>query len=332
MSLALLTLGLLCARPAQAQTPGHWEFDHLECQGDDTGSGGRDMGASWEFPWVSNVPTNPYCSAPGNTTPIFDSYGDVDSSSINVTITPFFQWVPGSDPSAPPTILHAKIKSEAYAGDENGDPVSADNGFEDVSSQLPRGYVFYDDSDKASVGTHLEQMDPQGQTLVSLPPQTLSASGGKANDFQSISSEVDYQADTDDRAVTITSSLGQTNHKGSAITDNGSPQQMPDVPDADGTVHANTLKPTSQSTFDGSPTSIDYYAHPAGSWAANSSYHWNIVEGDGGTNPSDGTFTMPDDPPYSNGAGYYRGSTSGGPEHVYIHLTDAADGANATAN
>ena len=159
---------------------------------------------------------------------------------------------------------------------------------------------------------------------------------GGANGYTSANASAkitaDANIDSQNREVTISSSLGQTNHKGGATTDNGSPQVVPDVPDASGTVNANTLKPTSQSTFDGSPTSIDYYAHPAGSWAANSSYHWNIAEGDGGTNPPDGTFTMPGDPPYSNGAGYYTGSISGGPEHVYIHLTDAADGANGTAN
>ena len=148
------------------------------------------------------------------------------------------------------------------------------------------------------------------------------------------SANVSATANYDGREVTISSSLGQTYHKGSAITDNGTPQPAPDVPDPDGTGHANTLKPTSHSNFasDGTSVMISYYAHPAGSWAANSSYHWNIVEGDGLTNPTDGTFTMPGDPPYSEGTGYYLDSISGGPEHVYIHLTDAADGANATAN
>jgi len=194
MSLSLLTFGLLCARSAQAQTPGHWEFDHYGCQGVDTGSGGRFTGGPWSFPWASTQTVNLTGIA----------YGEADWSNITVTLTPFFRWVPGSNPSAPPSILYAKITSEAYAGDEYGGSVSADNGFGDVSNQPPPGYYSIGAS---SVGSHLEHKDPQGQTLVSLPPQTLSVSGGRANDWQSISTEVSYQVETDNknRAVTISS-------------------------------------------------------------------------------------------------------------------------------
>ena len=224
MSLAFLALGLLITPPAQAQTPGYWVFDHFECQGDDIGGGGRNMGPYWEFPWISTGPTNPNVYPLGNINPIFDSYGDAEFSSINVTITPFFRWVPGSDPNAPPSILNAKITSEAYAGDQNGDPVSADNGFGDVSSQFPRGYVFYSDSDASSVGAHLEQKDPQGQKMVSLPPQTLSVSGGLCEDYQSISSEVDYLAETDNRSVVL--------HRDGAVYE---------TVDPDGTAHGDTI-------------------------------------------------------------------------------------------
>lgn len=249
MSLALLTL--FCARPIQAQTPGRWQFDHFECNGVSSGSGGRFTGGlPWSYTWPSTSTFNS----------IGDAYGDADLSNISVTVTPFFRWVPGSNSSASPSILYAKITSAAYAGDDKGNITpSANNGFGDVSNQPPPGYEYIDAS---SIGTHLEQKDPQGQTLVSLPPQTLSADGGFANDWRTISTKVNYQVDTDNknRAVTISSTLGQTYHKGSATTDNGSPQPVPDVPDADGTIHANTLKPGPY------PQNIDitYSANPVG--------------------------------------------------------------------
>ena len=313
MSLAFLTLVLPCARPAQAQTPGYWVFDHSECAGTDNGSGGRFMGGPW--PPITWAP-----STTGN--PIFDSYGDAESSSIDVTITPFFLWVPGGDPNAKPTTLRAKIKSEAYAGDQNGAQVSADNGFKDVSSQFPRGYVFYSDSDAASVGTHLEQMDPQGKTLVSLPPQTLSVSGGLCEDYQSISSEVDYTASTDPRSVAIGSTLEPTWHKDPTT---GLPAQ--NVRTAIGFMVADTLAPDSSSTLQVTYSPI----YDRSLWGNSSQYLWHSNDYPPDASGMFNTFLNYNVP--SPSVNYSSPTiTPGSNDYITLTLTDSTDGAVAKNN
>ncbi len=304
MSLALLTFGVLCTRPAQAQTPGHWEFDHLGCSGGGSGTGGRIVGPTWSYPWASTVTINP----------VSDSYGDADTSTISVTITPFFRWMPGSDPSAPPSVLRAKITSAAYAGDANDESspsLSADNGFGDKSNQVPPGYQQIGVS---SVGTHLEHKDPQGQTLVSLPPQTLLAVGGFSYDWRDISTEVDYQVEADNRnrAVTITSSIDPTYHKDPVLG------KVANAPASDGTVTADSVN-----LWPSSLPRILYNAVPTGSWDPNSSYHWySAAMG----NSDAGTFAPPTFPEV------YPPIGTSNQEHVNLHCIDASDGASATAN
>jgi hypothetical protein len=334
MSLSLLTFGLLCARSAQAQTPGHWEFDHYGCQGVDTGSGGRFMGGPWSFPWASTQTVNLTGIA----------YGDADWSNITVTLTPFFRWVPGSNPSAPPSILYAKITSAAYAGDENGGSVSADNGFGDVSNQPPPGYYSIGAS---SVGSHLEHKDPQGQTLVSLPPQTLSASGGRANDWQSISSQVEYQAVTDNRnrAVTITSSIDATNYKqadpNSPTDGNGDPNYIgvPHAREANGTMRGDVgLSITGPNDF----TNITYHANLTGNWQTPGSYNWfsslKQVSDNGSLYPPDFTnvyakpWWVDSDTPGVPPHVYLCEADPSKPDHIHITCTDGGDGATASAD
>ncbi len=306
MSLALFTLGLPCARPAQAQTPGHWEFDHFGCSGGGSGTGGRIVGPTWSYPWATTVTINP----------VSDSYGDADTSTISVTITPFFRWMPGSDPSAPPSVLRAKITSAAYAYDDNGViSVSADNGFGDVSNQPPPGYY---NVGASSVGSHLEHKDPQGQTLVSLPSQKLLAVGGFSYDWRDISTEVDYQAEADNknRAVTITSSIDPTYRKDPSLG------KVENTPASDGTITADSAKewPVPFPTM-GLPR-ILFYANPTGSWDPNSSYHWYSAAID----TSDaGNFMPPTFP-----VGYPI--VVSGQEHINLHCIDASDGGSATAN
>ncbi len=136
------------------------------------------------------------------------------------------------------------------------------------------------------------------------------------------------QAAPDSRMVTISSSLGQTSHKSTTnFDDDGVALPDPDLPTPDGTTNANSVKPTADDD-----ELIVYAAAPAGSWAASSSYTWHLVQGQPYLSSSDGTFTMPNDPPNNYEALYSLASTTSGREHVYIHLTDAADGANATNN
>ena len=150
------------------------------------------MDPEWSFPWSS-----------GQTS---DAVGEAGTSNISATVTPFFRWVPGSNPSAPPSILRAVITSAAYGGGEDGGAdqppvVSADNGFGD--GPAPWWVDYNAEIDALSVGSHLVQKDPQGQTLISLPPKTLSAAGGWANDWWNISTAVNYEATVDNYVVTL---------------------------------------------------------------------------------------------------------------------------------
>lgn len=145
----------------------------------------------------------------------------------------------------------------------------------------------------------------------------------------------------DSRALTISSKLGTTFHKSSTRFDsNGVALPDPDIPDSDGTVHANSVVPSaSTSNMDEGTDQYDilYHANVSGGWAANSTYHWHLSLAGQPTQIQnsfpDGTFTLPGDPPLD-----YRGeydqykAPAGAQEHAYIHLTDAQDGSDGTAN
>ncbi len=365
MSLSLLAL-LLCTPPAQAQYPGGYPGS-----GPAQDPGHR-WNITYANSNVVNKHFQRDVPTPGQITPTNSAGGStIVDGDEEVTVTATLTWVPAAgkdNTSDPPPDKDHKVHliESGYAWECSlwGGSGSAPSGAGTADDGLGDAPV-PDYNGLKSQGNHLIQRDGSSGTIT-LDPVTVKAinpvstyqsgypggggsypgggggyPGGGGYGYwdwtggeDSVSFTVAVDPDVNPRLVTITSSIDPTYHKGSAITDNGSPQPMPDVPDARGTINANTLKPTSHSLFasDGVSPDITYYAHPAGSWAADSSYLWHIVEGDGLTNPPSGTFTMPGDPPYSEGTGYYLDSIAGGPEHVYIHLTDAADGANATAN
>jgi hypothetical protein len=134
----------------------------------------------------------------------------------------------------------------------------------------------------------------------------------------SVSVHLNVSVDT--RNVTISSNIDTTHRRvaGSPAT------SAANVPGPDGTVNADTIAPDN----DGIANTITYTANYVGNWAASSSYKWfssMLQDGEGGSfDPGDALDTE-----YS----YFNPPASPGQkEHVYIHLTDGADGANATAN
>ena len=167
-----------------------------------------------------------------------------------------------------------------------------------------------------------------------VPYQTAgraSASGG---------SLVQAGAIVDNREVTISSSLGQTYHKGSQSDANGVALPEADTPFSNGTGLATTVvpylsSPSVTTTPDGNCSSnIIYTAHPNGLWATDSTYQWNAKIGDAYGQPLDGTFWS-DLPPTDLGLGYIPMDEPGGnvsagnQEQVTINLKDAHDGAVA---
>lgn len=153
--------------------------------------------------------------------------------------------------------------------------------------------------------------------------------GGNGATSANASGSASATAYPDSREVTISSSLGQTYHKSSTRFDSsGVALPDPDIPDSDSTVHANTVK---QEGGAGDNISIEYDAHPVGAWASGSSYFWHLSSGDATPGAvQGGTFSLPNDPPYSYSGQY--GASVTGQEHAYIHLTDAGDGSDGTAN
>lgn len=159
---------------------------------------------------------------------------------------------------------------------------------------------------------------------------------GNAEAVASINGRVRH----DDRAVAISSSLGQTNHKSTTrFGTDGVALPDPDVPEADGiTLYSNTVQPFRADGAANVPPEIIYHANVSGPWLSNSSYHWNTslpaigAYTKPGTYP-DGIFTVPNDPPADYIAEYSKSdSVVGKQEHAFIRLVDSNDGANATAN
>jgi len=169
MSLALLTLGLLCARPAQAQQdPGHY----------------------WKITY-SNVGTASYAvpdqPAPGQSTAYSNAWTNTGAwgleSEINIngnvtgTITATLTWVPAagktlqSDPPSEPVSIVEQSTAEESPANWNGPapaPVpagSASDGLGDPQVRWNSGYI--------SSGVHLIQKD--GSTGTIAVPCSLSS-------------------------------------------------------------------------------------------------------------------------------------------------------------
>ena len=316
---------LLSPRPAQAQTGGPWVIT-LTSPGE-TGSVPHkttfpiSSPQSVTYPGVGNGAGSG--TGPGGTCAI-----DLD---IGVGITVTGTWV-GTGP-APTSVSLLESNSASYGGScsaggkmTSNHPV-ADDGLKDpvVSSNIGSG---------VSSGKHLITVPVNGNTWTFT--RTMSAGShfkatfpaGQGGSMSGGAGFGPYTVGVDSRSVMISSSLGQTSHKSTTHFDvNGIALPDPDVPTSDGTTNATSVKP--DPSID---ESITYYATPVGPWAASSAYLWNIVEGSPYVSSNSGTFTMPGDPPYSYVAIYSLASTKAGREHVYVHLTDAGDGANATNN
>jgi len=134
----------------------------------------------------------------------------------------------------------------------------------------------------------------------------------------------------DNRAVTISTELGQTYHKSTIHFDSGGTAlKAPNVLDGSGTLTDDTIK----SAGAGDNAIITYIANVTGTWGrlnpeVDATYLWHLNYGAGNAFPS-GTFFLPSDPPYDY-LGQF-GSNVSGPAHCSILLTDV-DGASASAN
>ncbi len=246
--------------------------------------------------------------------------------SVTATLT----WTPSypGDTSQPPSTVDVLETAHAFDTTRGGSPGvtgSADDGLGDAPT-YPGG------TSANSVGSHLIHFTVSvGQTSVSLPSCSLSATLPNTpgtGDTRIPNEGLTYTVAIDTREVLITSSLGQTSHKSTVHFDsNGIALPDPDVPGSGGTTNANSVKIAA-----GDQETYEYNATVVGSWAANSSYLWHCSQGRMNCLSGSGTFTMPNDPPYYYGALYKPEDIVRGMEHVYIHLTDAGDGANATNN
>jgi hypothetical protein len=176
---------------------------------------------------------------------------------------------------------------------------------------------------------HLEQKDPQGQTLVKLPPQTVSADGGRANDYQNISTEVDYLAEPDNRAVTVSCpAVDISQYRDPPLTG----PVIVNTRQPDGSLRGDTLLSSNiqGDQIAGNSQSFSYHANVAGSWSG--TYHWfSSFTGynDSGSFPSVPDFSVP--------VTYYTGGSpnptnTGGIDHIFLSMYDGSDGAEATGN
>ena len=192
-------------------------------------------------------------------------------------------------------------------------------------------------------GLHLRICDGSSGTFTFT--RALSVTSVGTNPAFVGSGSVSYRVAIDSRAVTISCPLVDTSING------GSKYRFPALTGpittnwrlSDGTLRGDTVKPTNVITRGYyASANLSYHANVAGSWGGGSSYLWRSINF---ASPSDpiglvdtGTFTLPGDPPFDHSVSYasptftYGAAATQATDHVYIHLTDTADGANATAN
>lgn len=135
------------------------------------------------------------------------------------------------------------------------------------------------------------------------------------------SMQMSYQAQTDSRAVAVSSSLGQTYSKGA----NDIP--VPNARASDGSITDDTVVPDPSTG-----TSATYQAHRAGTWGSDSNYKWtNSLTGyaASGTFNSSSPFGNQTIPDFS---GVYTNppATAGKSNVVTLTLTDGSDGSTGS--
>ncbi len=334
MSLVLVTLSLLTAPSAQAQSCGSGVYDHC-----------------WQINYSNsnNVNLHNVRDVPtiGQSTPTQSSGGssiiDGDEES---TVTTTLTWMPANGDSVmdpPPDKDHpVHIEEYGYAYESSlwGGSGSAPSGAGTADDGLgdPR------DVNGVSQGNHLLQRDGSSGTITLDPviekainPVSTYQSGypGGGGDggggypggggpgwdwtggIGTINFNVALDSSASPRSVTITSSIDPTYHKDPVLG------KVANTPDGSGTIKADSVN-----LWDGAfGPDITYYANPTGSWSAGSAYHWySAVTGTSNA----GTFTLPGDPPYAFPVWY--DAFLSGQEHINLNCTDAGDGANASAN
>ena len=327
MTLAFLTLGLLCVHPASAQSGypdsgsgsgsgsgypgggsgsggsgsgsgggGHWQLDHYECAGADTWT---DRVGDHTVPWSAQA-ANPSLA-------FGHEYGSPDQSVG--TVTGVFTWQ-GSD--QPPGEVFLLISSYADAAGTSFGP-TADDGFGDPGTG---------NSENCSAGKHAVKIDNSNHnTTVKTQPYSLSAICGSSGYTTWVTFQASIDPSKTPRSVTITSTIDPTYHKG----DNGAgiPIPVANQPDAYGSIYAD-----SANFWPRTPgPAIKYIPNVIGSWTPASLYNW-YGSPTGGSSP--GIFTMPDDPPASFFVVY--AGLSHGQEHVNLRCTDAGDSMIASGN
>ncbi len=346
LPLPLAALSLFCL--GQSANAGSWQLTY-QCQGqyqeNGTGSPGYPYPRSNSVPW-SNDPSTLWAE------PIIRHLASDDVSEAG-TITATLTWVP-SGPGDVPSGTSLSVCETAYAGayddsypysfaDAPPCSGSVSDGLGDPQNVISSGF--------SASGKHLITIPivaSNGQYTVTLPQRTFNASGSETDsDYNGFPNHcyfaaiVDYSVVQDTRAVTISSNLGQTYHKGSQVDAHGVALPEADTPTVSGVGLATTVvpyvnSPSADTTPDGNCSSnIIYTSHPIGSWADASTYSWQAKIGitDGQTlNGPFGPNTLPGDlglqyvPADEPGGNVSAGSQ----EQITITLKDAQDGASAT--
>jgi len=282
--------------------------------------------------YTINTPTAPSGSTglPTEGVNITSTSGAVSASrSATITVT----WVPNpalqSDPAPTASV---NVFASAGAGGPIGSSASADDGFGDQEVSDPGRVPVEEDS----TGTHLIPVT-NGSATVTVN-ETASCTGSSASPEVFGAGLNGVSITVDSRTVAINSGLGSTYHKDPVSPDPAHPTgRILNVPySSTSELHEDTLY--------NSETSNGYYnAVVTGPWGASSSFLWHSVLGVPETafpfSSGSGTFTLPGDPILTYSVDY---SDDGGvtapaydatvQDHVYLHLTDSVDGANATAN
>jgi hypothetical protein len=231
-----------------------------------------------------------------------------------------------------PVYLLLEASSEWYVGLPDGVSESAstfsghcDDGYHDAPVNVaPSQGVFYG-ADYASSGKHLVQVKPTNGKAVYTSPWLYSQATLTENDAPLVSpgmymtSNYIYpQIDTNHRGLDLVCSLGATAHRS---VKNGVPQIVPNTPDSDGTLQIDTLAPS----VSGNPLNVTYTPVVHGTWGNDSSYLWHetlLGQTDSGSFWPDAV------PPFTQRYSCKPGLT----EHVYLHLKDGSDQADATQN
>jgi hypothetical protein len=294
-------LGLGASKESRAQSGGHWIVSYAN-------SGGF----SWTATSNGGTVTSGTKSALHHTKFGGNSGYQFVSADMNVTTTATLTWVDSNNNPITPGPAHAYFREDcsSIADDLRAGTYSGTMNDSYSDPTVDYGYTI------ESAGRHLVQRDGTSGTI------TLSRTFTGHFQVSGVSQgycmvDWGYSVTPDPRHVEVSASIDPTYYKAADGT------RTQNVRADDGTLNGDTVYNINSVTYSAIATPAD--------WTANSEYHWySSLTGYW----SSGVFSSSPIPDLS--VSYWSwGNPVGSPgqqDHLYVHLIDSGDGANASGN